>query len=86
MLSYHKVSKVSYAFTFSCIFENDICLDDRDKHVCFVEFFLKYRCNHMFAWIFLCLCCYLGYDMYDSNMLEFMLCHDRCMIRSFWDD
>jgi len=27
--------------------------------------------------------CYLGYDMYDSNMLGFMLCHDRCMIRSF---
>ena len=32
------------------------CLDDGDKYVCLVDFFLKYRCNHMFAWIFLCLC------------------------------
>ena len=24
--------------------------------------------------------------MYDSNMLGFMLCHDRCMIMSFFDD
>ena len=31
------------------------CLDDGDKYVCLVDFFLKYRCNHMFAWIFLCL-------------------------------
>ena len=62
------------------------CLDDRDKYICLVEFFLKYGCNHIFSWIFLCLCCYLGYDMYDSNVLEFMLCHDRCMIRSFGDD
>ena len=39
------------------------CFDDRDKHVCLVKFFLKYRCNYMFAWIFLCLCCCLEYDM-----------------------
>ena len=32
------------------------CLDDGDKHVCLFEFFLKYRCNHIFSWIFLCLC------------------------------
>ena len=40
------------------------CFDDRDKYVCLVKFFLKYRCNHM----------------YDGNMLGFMLCHAKWML------
>ena len=57
--------------------------NDRDEHACLDEFFLRYRCNHMFSWIFLCLCfcldlMFMPWIWYDDMMIDECKVDMRC--------